>query len=150
MKKLLVTAVIVMASLSTYAQADTYAELVRSALQTEKKAAVADVMELSAEEEQTFWPVYNEFQEKLYKENTKKLNLIKDFAENYDNMSAEKATALLKQNFGDRTSLLKLQKQYMKKFMKVLPPQKVIRYFQTENKIAALVDYELAESIPLL
>jgi hypothetical protein len=31
-----------------------------------------------------------------------------------------------------------------------LPPQKVARFYQIENKLRALVDYEFAREIPLI
>ena len=48
------------------------------------------------------------------------------------------------------SEVLTLKKTYIKKFSKILPPTKVLRYFQAENKIDILVDYEIAASIPLL
>jgi hypothetical protein len=48
-------------------------------------------MELSEEESSVFWPLYNEYQNKLYEVGTKRVNLIMTFAENFDKMSAEKA-----------------------------------------------------------
>jgi hypothetical protein len=33
---------------------------------------------------------------------------------------------------------------------KVLPGAKVVRYLQVENKIRAVVEYELADNIPLV
>jgi len=43
----------------------------------------------------------------------------------------------------------KLRKSYMPKLSKVLPGVKVARYIQIENKIRAIVRYELAAAIPL-
>ena len=39
---------------------------------------------------------------------------------------------------------------FVPKLSKVLPPKKVARYLQIENKIRALVKYELAGEIPLV
>jgi hypothetical protein len=38
----------------------------------------------------------------------------------------------------------------MPKFQKALPAIKVARYYQIENKIQAVVQYGLADSIPLV
>ena len=38
---------------------------------------------------------------------------------------------------------------YLPRFKKVLPPRKVARLYQVENKARALVNYDLARSIPL-
>jgi hypothetical protein len=44
----------------------------------------------------------------------------------------------------------KLRQAYLPKFRKVLPETKVVRYYQIENKINAVLMYELAKNIPLV
>jgi hypothetical protein len=45
---------------------------------------------------------------------------------------------------------VKLKRSYMPKLEKVIPGTKVARYLQIENKIRAVVRYELAAQIPLV
>lgn len=131
-------------------QNDNYLEVMRSALKTEKKAMIAEVMTFTQAESDLFWPLYNEFQEKLYTANTKYLKIVNEFAENFENMTDEKALDLMKRVTAYDTEVLKLKKTYNKKFSKILPPTKVLRYFQAENKIDLLVDFEMSTYIPLL
>ena len=49
-----------------------------------------------------------------------------------------------------KEDLLKVQKQHVRKFRKVLPVRKVARFYQLENKMDAEVDVQLALAIPLL
>jgi hypothetical protein len=44
---------------------------------------------------------------------------------------------------------VKLKRTFIPKFSKALPGRKLARYMQLENKIRALVKYELAAEIPL-
>jgi hypothetical protein len=46
-------------------------------------------------------------------------------------------------------SEVKLQQSYAAKMRKVLPAAKVARYLQIENKIRAIVKFELVAQIPL-
>jgi hypothetical protein len=140
----------ILLSLTVFGQDGNYVEVMRSVLSTEKKAAVADVMAFSKEEADAFWPLYNEFQQKLYEINTERYNLIMDFAENFEKMTDEKAAELLKTYLGSDLNEVKLRKAYQPKFQKVIGNKKTLRYYQTENKISVLVDYELASNIPLL
>jgi hypothetical protein len=39
---------------------------------------------------------------------------------------------------------------YVSKLSKVLPPKKIARYLQIENKIRAAIKYDLAKEIPLV
>jgi hypothetical protein len=45
---------------------------------------------------------------------------------------------------------LKQKELYFRTLRKTLPVKKIIRYMQFENKISALVRYELAAKIPLV
>ena len=125
-------------------------ELTRSVIQVERKAVVAKAMELTQQESQAFWPVYNEYWNNLNKINDRKVKLIMDYAKNYGNISDTMAKDMLKEFFDIQNATLKLKKKYVKKFENVLPPKKVFRYFQTENKLDALINIQLASEIPLM
>jgi len=43
----------------------------------------------------------------------------------------------------------KIRAKYVKKFKKVLEPKNVLRFFQVENKLDAMIIAELAAEIPL-
>lgn len=127
-----------------------YIELVRTQLKAEKKVVVMEVLQLSDAEATVFWPLYDDYNGEMYKIQSKRVQLIKDFAANYENMTAEVADDLVKRMFTIKGELLKLDQAYYKKFKKVLPVTKVATYFQLENKIETLVNAELAVEIPLL
>ena len=127
-----------------------YLEMSREVLKVEKKAAIADVMDLSEAQSQPFWNLYNEYQGKLYTVHNKRIDGIKNFAKNYENMSDEKADELWMNFIGYQGDLLKLKKGYYKKFKKILPAVKAARFFQAENKIEALVNAQLALDIPMI
>ena len=151
MKKTLIVILLAAVTVFSFGQkSEGYMEVMRSALKTEKKAMIAEAMEFTQEESEAFWPMYNEFQEKLYTANTKYLKIVNEFAANYENMTDEKALDLMKRLNAYEAEVLKLKKTYIKKFSGILPPTKVLRYFQAENKIDVLIDYEMAASIPLL
>jgi len=136
---------------SMSAQSDNdYLEISRDVLKVEKKAAIADVMDLNETESQPFWNLYNEYQGKLYTVHNKRIDGIKDFAKNYENLSDEKANELWVNYMKYQTELLKLKKGYYKKFKKILPAGKAVRFFQAENKIETLINAELALEIPMI
>lgn len=150
-KSLLVSIVILFSSIQLFAQSDSdYIEIVRDVLKTEKKAAIAEVMELSDTESGAFWALYNEYNSELSKVQDLRIATIKDFAANYENMTNEKADELWKNSLVFQQNLLKLKKSYYKKFKKIIPSGKAVQYFQVENKIEALVNANLALEIPLI
>ena len=151
MKKILFAAVALAFSISIQAQsANDYLELTREVLKAEKKAAVTEAMQLTDAESQPFWNLYNEYQTSLYTVQNKRIAIIKDFSENYESLSDEKANELWVSTMKYRQELLKLKKRYYNKFKKVVSPGKAARFMQLENKIETLIDAQLAIDIPLM
>ena len=151
MKQILLFAFALFITLSSTSQTENdYLEMSREVLKVEKKAAIADVMKLTEAESQPFWNLYNDFQAKLYTVHNKRIAIIKDFAENFESLSNEKADDLLVKHLKYQTELLKLKKSYYKKFKKILPAGKAARFFQAENKIETLIDAKLALDIPMI
>ena len=68
---------------------------------------------------------------------------------NAGNFTDEKAASMLQELVDVQQKEGGLQAVYLPKLNKVLPPVKVARYFQIENKIRAGAKYELAQMIPL-
>ena len=134
MKKVLLVAAAIALSINIQAQtANDYLELTREVLKAEKKAAVTEAMQLSEAESQPFWNLYNEYQSNLYTVQNKRIAIIKDFSENYESLSDEKANELWVSTMKYRQELLKLKKRYYNKFKKVVSPGKAARFMQLEN-----------------
>jgi len=150
MKKLVLSLTFALLAGIVFSQTENdYMEVQRAALKTEKKALVADAMQLTEDESKAFWPLYNEYNEKLYLINTKVYELIEKFANDYENLSDEQAIALWNENMKIKKESAKLEATYFKKFQKIMSGKKVLRYFQTESKIDALIAFQLAAEIPL-
>lgn len=125
-------------------------EIFRESVLANKKLVIAENMKLTSSEAEKFWPVYEQYQKELSKIADQKLALIKKYAKNYRTMTDELAVELLDNYMSIEAQRLALQSVFVPKFKKVLPPIKVTRYFQCENKVAAIVNYELAAGIPLI
>ena len=151
MKKVLFVAIVFVFSISLYAQsASDYLELARDVLKAEKKAAVAEGMQLTEAESQPFWNLYGEYEAALYVAQNKRIAIIKDYAESFETLTDEKANELWMANLKYEKEILKLNKRYYNKFKKILSPGKAARFMQLENKIETLIDAQLALEIPLI
>lgn len=135
--------------LSAQTQADEE-ELVKSLLQTGKKAIIVDNMGFTEDESESFWPVYNEFQQAKQKLNERTIKAVRDYMENYETMTNEKAEAFLREYLAIEKERTDLKSAFLPKFLKVLPARKVARYYQMENKIETIVKYELIKEVPLV
>ena len=68
---------------------------------------------------------------------------------NANTLTDAKATQLLEQSFAVEEAESKLKRAFLPKLAKALPGRKVARYMQLENKVRALVKYEIAGEVPL-
>ena len=125
-------------------------ELVRQKLRADKKLLVADNMKMTEAEASAFWPVYDAFQADLGKLNDRAVKLIEYYAANVNSMSDTAATRMTDEYLAFERDRAALLQTYRPKFSAVLPPLKVARYYQIENKIRAIVNMELAKGIPMM
>jgi hypothetical protein len=125
-------------------------EVLREKLRADKKAVVAEVLQLTEGEAKEFWPVYNAYQSDMVSHYDRLLKLIESYAQSYETMTDATATSLLKQYLNLERDHVAILTSYLPRFQKVLPPKKVTKLYQVENKARALVNYELARGIPIV
>jgi hypothetical protein len=129
-------------------------EILKEKIKADKKLIVASNMNLSDAEAKNFWPLYDGYQKELGQINQQLITTIKGYADAYNagkgEISNDQAKKLLSDALAVEASELKLRQSYAAKLGKVLPATKVARYLQIENKIRAIVKFELAAQIPLV
>lgn len=125
-------------------------QLVLEKIRADKKLLVAENLQLTEGEAKAFWPVYSRYQDELFLLRGRTAKLITDYAAAYEQMSNDTAKKLLDESLTIEALGLKLRQAYLPKFRGVLPEVKVVRYYQIENKIHAVLMYELGAKIPLV
>ena len=125
-------------------------EIVKEKIKTDKKLFIATNMQLTESEAKEFWPVYDAYQAELGKLVEREIKLIENFAAKFETMSDDVAKDLLDKSLAIDSDYQKLRQTYLAKFRGVLSDKKVARYYQLENKINAVFEYELARKIPLV
>jgi hypothetical protein len=109
-------------------------------------------MELTESEAKGFWPIYDQYQQDLEKLNRRIATVIDGYAEDFRNRSLtdDKAKKLINEALAIDKAEGALKGTYAPKLGKVLPVRKVVRYLQIENKIRAVVRYDIASGVPLV
>ncbi len=125
-------------------------QIVRDKIKADKKLFVAEAMKLTESEGKAFWPIYDRYQKDLGKIHDRSVAMIKEYAKSYESMTNEMAKKLTDQFIAIQAEHQKLRVSYLPQFKKALSDIKVARYYQLENKISAVVNYELAMNIPLV
>jgi hypothetical protein len=124
-------------------------DLLREKVRADKKLVVAVALDLTEREAKEFWPVYGAYQSDMIEYYDRVAKLLSDYAAVYPNMNDETATRLLGQFTTLETDYAALLTRYQPRFQRVLPPRKVVRLYQLENKLRAVLNYQLARDIPL-
>lgn len=127
-------------------------ELTAAIINLERKEIINQNMKLSGDEERRFWSLYNEYRLTMNEVGKRKIKLITDYADrvNTGSLSDAEALRLLKEFISIERAKLTRREEYISKFQKVLPLKKVALFFQIENKIDALLNFDLAKAIPLV
>lgn len=125
-------------------------EIVHEKIRADKKLFIAENMQLTETEAKAFWPVYERYQDEQFLLRARTEKLIRDYAEAYERMTDDTARRLLDESLTIQSLDLKVRQAYLEEFRKVLPDVKVVRYYQMESKIQAVLIYELAANIPLI
>jgi hypothetical protein len=157
MKRTLIFLLIVAAAaIAAYAQEtapanqETYLELLKSDLKTQKVAVITEAMAMTDAQSAIFWPIYRKYDAELTTLNDTRIEVIKDYAANFETMTPAKADELTNKTFGFIESRLKLQKKYYKEFSKALGPVLAAKYMQIERSINTVFDFQIMSQVPLV
>jgi len=151
MKTILFFSICLLFAGSTVAQsvADEMA-LFQSIYGTGKQQLIADHLKFTEAESQIFWKIYDEYEISRKEIGKTRLANIKDYAENYEKLSNEKATQLVKASLKNTAAFSKLQDKTFKKVSKELSPIRAAQFFQIETFLESIVRARIAGEIPLI
>jgi hypothetical protein len=100
-------------------------------------------LNLTSQEAEKFWPVYNEYQRSKNLIQQEKIALIRNFNQNESILTDNQLTETGDKLIGCIAQESTLAVNFHSKLKKVLPPAKVIRYYQAENQYKAQLIKEL-------
>lgn len=127
-------------------------QILRDKIKADKKLLVAMNMELTGSEAKGFWPIDEEYQKDLQKINRRIANLLESYEADFrgKSLTDDKAKKLIEEAVAIEQAEANLKSTYAPKLSKVLTVKKVARYLQIENKIRAIIKYDLAVGVPLV
>lgn len=103
-------------------------------IKAEKVAFITLKLDLSVEEAQLFWPVYNEFDgkmDKLFKEEHK---LYRESKRDRDILTDTELTTKLDRMMELREEKCQLESEYHKKYKAILPIKKLALYYESDKE----------------
>jgi len=137
-------------SAMVYSQTTSYIEILKSDINTQRRALITAAMDFSEEEAQKFWPIYKEYEIEYDKLMDKEIEQIKSYAESYENMGEEVAHQIAKQYYAIEKEQLSLSEKYFKKFAKELEIRRAVKLQMVINRIELMINLQKASTIPVL
>ena len=125
-------------------------DILRDTIRANKKALVAANLTLTDEEAGRFWPLYDRYQGELTTVQDRAVKVIEDYSASFANLTDDKAMKLADDWLSAEADRVKVRRTYLSEFAKVVPGKKVVRFYQIENKMDAVLRYDLAGEIPVV
>lgn len=117
----------------------------RQRLDAYKIAFFTKRLNLTSQEAEKFWPVYNEFQDNKNKIQLERQELNRNFNQNELNMNEREMIEAGDKLVGMELREAALAQEFHNKIKTVLPPVKVLRLYQAENQYRLQLLKELQE-----
>ncbi len=160
-KNLLITAslLVILSAPLAYAQSSSDAVMSPQELQAakelvdlERDMSLIINLDLTTEESEAFWPLYDEYRQKIRSIRGRKVSLIEAYAERYQagTVDDEFAEMAIKDALKIQLDTVKTRQKYWKKFRRIVPAKKAARFYQLENKMDTEIDFVLSGGIPLV
>jgi uncharacterized membrane protein len=125
-------------------------QLLRSDVQADKNEIITDTMQFTDPESKAFWPVYRDFARDQQVVGDDRVQLIKDYATNYDSMDGTKAKDMVQRMISIENRNLKLREDYWPKFSKALGAKRAAKFYLVDNRLSLLNNLQLTSAIPLI
>jgi len=100
-------------------------------------------LNLTSQEAEKFWPVHNEYQKQKNLVQQERISLMRNFNQNESTLNDEQLTEISDKLVATIVQESSLAVTFHKKLKEVLPPAKVIRFYQAENQYKAQLLKEL-------
>lgn len=155
MKKLFIFPItfIVLLFMSSFVMAQSNKEdidIIQSAFGKDKKDLVKDYMEVSAKDSAAFWKLYDEYEDKRKVIGRERINLIEQYANDYQNLDNAKAEKLATGILMNDAKYNALHQTYFKKFTTVFGAKNAAKFLQLEMYVQTYVRANVMREIPLI
>jgi hypothetical protein len=125
-------------------------DLLQAAFGMDKKSVVADFVQLSDTQKDAFWKLYDEYETQRKDLGKKRIELLKQYAEQYLTMTSEQADAWTKKVMGLQKQTDNLIAIYYNKVKLISNGIVATQFYQIENYILTAIRMQLLQNVPFL
>lgn len=111
----------------------------RAQIEAQKISYITQTLDLTPEEAQVFWPVYNQLDKKKEVIRQRGKVLYRKLHHHMDSLSEKELVSISDELIDMKLEEAKLKKEYHLKFKKVLPTKKILNLYHTEKKFQGML-----------
>jgi hypothetical protein len=129
---------------------NTYIDLIRKDVRSQKSAIMDAVMQLDLDQAAKFWPIYRDYDAELKKLNDLRVANIKEYAQSYNNLSDAKADELIQNAISYQKQRMDLLARYYDRVKESLGSVTAARFVQVEQQLLLIIDLQIDSSLPIV
>ncbi len=130
---------VVLLCLAAYGQPPKMADDRREHIESLKISFITQKLDLTRDEAQRFWPIYNEYHDALQSLRNERKEELRSYSERFEHLSDKEMTDMVDKQIIYRQRELDVRKKYHAEFKSVLPVKKVALLYRAEDEFKAKV-----------
>jgi hypothetical protein len=119
-------------------------------LETNRRAIVAENMNLPENQAAAFWSVYDEYRIAMGELEKEGLMLLREFHEHFEEVTDERANQIMAAYFSREAKELQVREKFVPRFNEALSAKQTLRLYQIENKLEAIIQADISSVTPLV
>ena len=124
-------------------------EVTRQAVESQRRILVAGAIPLTDSEADAFWPLFDAYEKERRPLDESANNLVADFLAGSASLTDAEAKAMVDKALEIEEGKVRVRRAWLGRMLKAIPPRKVARFYQIDNKLDAAVRADIAKQIPL-
>jgi hypothetical protein len=125
-------------------------DIMQAAFGMEKKAMVAEFVQVDAAQKDAFWKLYDEYETQRKAYGKERLDLLEQYNNNYKSMANETADAWMKKALDLQKKTDALLLNYYKKVKKATNPINALQFYQVEMFILSGIRNQVMGELPFV
>lgn len=153
MKKTIFTLILTLVTMSSTVFAQSNKEevdLMQSVFGMEKKAMVAEFIQLDGNKNDVFWTIYDEYEVKRKELGQRRLTLLNNYANSYNTLDETATGNILNEMMQLQVNTDRLIGTYARKIKKKVDVKTAAQFYQIEGYILSKIRVSILENIPVI
>jgi hypothetical protein len=130
------------------ANTNAYIELLKGDVEGKREAIVTEILQLSPEDGNVFWPIYREYDKQLRALNAAGAEAVQAYAREFQQLTDARADELLNKSLQVEGQRVDLKKKYYQKMKAALSATTAARFFEVDRQLQAIGDLQVSSVLP--